>query len=128
MTGGEELAYFKGGFGRLAEALVTGIRQHGGQVSLGSRVTGIEADGAEIVHVNTDQGVVREKISLYAIVPHNCGYFDGLADPQWVKALRRVKYLGNMCLVLRLNQSLSETYWLNVNDPAFHSSGSLSIP
>jgi protoporphyrinogen oxidase len=24
-----------------------------------------------------------------------------------------------MCLVLRLNRSLSETYWLNVNDPGF---------
>ena len=127
--GGEELAYFKGGFGRLAEALVTGIRQHGGQVSLGSRVTGIEADGAEIVHVNTDQGVVRgEKYLFTPSFPIIADIFDGLADPQWVKALRRVKYLGNMCLVLRLNQSLSETYWLNVNDPAFHSSGSLSIP
>jgi protoporphyrinogen oxidase len=30
-----------------------------------------------------------------------------------------VQYLGNMCLVLRLSHSLSDTYWLNVNDPGF---------
>ncbi|TIU89887.1 MAG: amine oxidase, partial [Mesorhizobium sp.] len=43
----------------------------------------------------------------------------GKADPAYVAKLRRVKYLGNMCLVLRLKRSLSETYWLNVNDPGF---------
>jgi protoporphyrinogen oxidase len=33
--------------------------------------------------------------------------------------MRRVRYLGNTCLVLRLKHSLSDTYWLNVNDPGF---------
>lgn len=41
--GGEELAYFKGGFGRLAEKLVEAIRSNGGEVSLGQRVRGLEA-------------------------------------------------------------------------------------
>ena len=45
--------------------------------------------------------------------------FEGKADDQWLAKLRRVKYLGNMCLVLRLKHSLSDTYWLNVNDPGF---------
>ena len=30
-----------------------------------------------------------------------------------------MKYLGNVCLVLELDRSLSDTYWLNVNDPGF---------
>ena len=34
-----------------------------------------------------------------------------------------MNYLGNVCLVLRLSRSLSDTYWLNVNDPGFRSSG-----
>lgn len=118
--GGEELAYFKGGFGRLAEALADGVRQHGGQVSYGRRVTGIEADGAEIVRLSTDQGPVQgDKYLFTPSFPIIADIFDGSADSKWVAALRRVKYLGNMCLVLRLNQSLSETYWLNVNDPGF---------
>jgi protoporphyrinogen oxidase len=33
--------------------------------------------------------------------------------------LRRIDYLANICLVLELDRSLSETYWLNVNDPSF---------
>lgn len=118
--GGEELAYFKGGFGRLAEALADGIRRHGGQVSFGRRVTGIEANGSEIARLTTDQGSVEgDKYLFTPSFPIIADIFEGSADPQWVEALRRVKYLGNMCLVLRLNQSLSETYWLNVNDPGF---------
>jgi len=33
--------------------------------------------------------------------------------------LRRIKYLANVCIVLELDRSLSETYWLNINDPSF---------
>ena len=45
--------------------------------------------------------------------------FEGHVDSGWLTSLRRVRYLGNMCLVLRLKCSLSDTYWLNVNDPGF---------
>jgi protoporphyrinogen oxidase len=31
----------------------------------------------------------------------------------------KIRFLGNSCLVLRLNRSLSGTYWLNVADPSF---------
>ncbi|MFX5752083.1 hypothetical protein ABTE32_21930, partial [Acinetobacter baumannii] len=41
------------------------------------------------------------------------------ASPDYLQQLRRIEYLGNVCLVLELNNSLSSTYWLNVNDPTF---------
>ena len=31
----------------------------------------------------------------------------------------QIRFLGNVCLVLRLKRSLSSTYWLNVADPNF---------
>src|SRR5690606_32026301 len=31
----------------------------------------------------------------------------------------RIQYIGNICLVLELDRPLSDTYWLNVNDPSF---------
>jgi protoporphyrinogen oxidase len=45
------------------------------------------------------------------VAPHVAG--------DYVDRLRRVEYLANVCLVLELDRSLSETYWLNVNDPGF---------
>ena len=41
----------------------------------------------------------------------------GMQD--YAAALRQIKYLGNLCLVLELDRSLSKTYWLNINDPEF---------
>ena len=38
---------------------------------------------------------------------------------EWLNQISSIEYLANMCLVLRLKESLSETYWLNVNDPGF---------
>ena len=33
--------------------------------------------------------------------------------------LRSFDYLANVCVVLELDRSLSELYWMNVNDPSF---------
>lgn len=118
--GGEELAYFKGGFGRLAEELVSVIRKNGGEVSFGRRVTGIETSGKQISALMTDQGAIQgDKYLFTPAFPIIADILKNATDPKWTESLKRVKYLGNMCLVLRLKQSLSETYWLNVNDPGF---------
>lgn len=118
--GGEELAYFKGGFGRLAEKLVEAIRSNGGEVSFGHRVTSIETAGTRVTKIKTDNDAFEGKKFLFTTsFPIIAEILKDKADPEWVANLQRVKYLGNMCLVLRLKNSLSETYWLNVNDPGF---------
>lgn len=118
--GGEELAYFKGGFGRLAEAMVSAIEREGGEVCLGMKVTGVRTEGNRLLALHTDQGEIAGRQFLFTpAFPLIADIFEGAADAAWLERLRRVNYLGNMCLVLRLNHSLSDTYWLNVNDPGF---------
>ena len=122
--GGEELVYLKGGFGRLAAALVQAIEARGGEVRFGCRVTGVEAAGGKggrrIVRLLTEQGPVAGRD--YVFTPAFTLIADiikGAAPDAWLRRLRRVRYLGNICLTLRLKHSLSQTYWLNVNDPGF---------
>jgi len=118
--GGEELAYFKGGFGRLAEAMVSAIEREGGEVHLGEKVTGVHTEGNRLLALHTDRGVVAGRQFLFTpAFPIIADIFEGAADTAWLGRLLRVRYLGNMCLVLRLKHSLSDTYWLNVNDPGF---------
>ncbi|MNJ12650.1 15-cis-phytoene desaturase [compost metagenome] len=118
--GGEELAYFKGGFGRLADALVSAIQANGGEVSFGVQVKGVVGEGRKLTAVSTSDGNVSgQKFLFTPSFPLIAKMFEGAVDPKWQERLQRVKYLGNMCLVLRLKQSLSDTYWLNVNDPGF---------
>jgi protoporphyrinogen oxidase len=119
--GGEELAYFKGGFGRLAEAMVSAIKSSGGVVSYGQKVCTVQAEGDQLACLQTDSGeqISGRQFLFTPAFPIIADMFEGTAERSWLEKLRRVKYLGNMCLVLRLKQSLSETYWLNVNDPGF---------
>jgi len=120
VKGGEELAYFKGGFGRLAEAMASAIEKAGGRVVLGIRVTSAVADGTRVNSLKTDRGEIAGRQFLFTpAFPIIAGIFEKVADAAWIGRLRRVRYLGNMCLVLRLRSSLSNTYWLNVNDPGF---------
>jgi len=118
--GGEELAYFKGGFGRLADAMADAIKANGGEVRLGTKVTGVAVQGQAISHIETTSGDISGRQFLFTpAFPIIADMLQNAADEQWIATLRRIKYLGNMCLVLRLNHSLSSTYWLNVNDPGF---------
>lgn len=118
--GGEQLAYFKGGFGRLAEAMAAEIRRLGGEIRYASPVTAVHAEGPTLRAVQTADGHVHGKEFLFTpAFPLIADMFAGQADAAWLERLRRVKYLGNVCLVLQLDRSLSDTYWLNVNDPGF---------
>jgi protoporphyrinogen oxidase len=44
---------------------------------------------------------------------------EGWGSKAYKKQLRTIDYLANLCLILRLDRSLSSTYWLNVNDSSF---------
>lgn len=118
--GGEELAYFNGGFGRLADSLVTAIRDFGGEVSMGERVLHVCTKADSVTSLTTDKGEVQGKEFLFTpAFPLIADMFRATGHHAWLDKLNRVKYLGNMCLVLRLTKSLSDTYWINVNDPGF---------
>lgn len=119
-TGGEELAYFKGGFGRLTEKLASTVTEKGATIKYGTAVVGARREGDRLVALETDSGVIEadEFISTTAF-PITADILQDVAPEDWIKSLRRINYLGNLCLVLRMDRSLSDTYWINVNDPGF---------
>ena len=118
--GGEQLAYFKGGFGRLAQSIAEEIVRLGGEIRYGTEVIGTDVEDGHVRALQTPEGSITSKHFLFTpsfqIIAN---IFEGKANKQWLDSLRRVNYLGNMCLVLQLDRSLSDTYWLNVNDPGF---------
>lgn len=118
--GGREcLAYFKGGFVALAEALAGRIRDLGGRIELGAPVSRIEqANGAWEATVPSGV-VVSERIVVTTALPLVADMIRNWADKAYVASLERIQYIGNVCLVLELDRPLSGTYWLNVNDPNF---------
>jgi protoporphyrinogen oxidase len=118
--GGEErLAYLKGGFIALADALAHRVRELGGRIALNSPVSKIEpADGGW--KATTVSGVViSDRIIATPALPLIADMVRGWASRDFLHRLERIHYLGNVCLILELDRPLSKTYWLNVNDPSF---------
>lgn len=119
--GGEErLAYLDGSFARLAEELSARIEGKGGTVRLNAPVEKITQDNDGVWHCSGAWGTVKSDIVVATTaLPLIADMVQDWATPDYANSLRRIDYLGNICLVLQLDRSLSSTYWLNVNDVNF---------
>ena len=118
--GGEErLAYFKGGFVGLADALAQRILDLGGRIETNAPVSAIEPiDG--LWQTTSSNGVITsDRVIATTALPLIADMVRGWASHDYLKSLERIQYIGNVCLVLELDRPLSKTYWLNVNDPSF---------
>lgn len=118
--GGEErLAYFKGGFVALAEALAEKIRTLGGNIELNTPVSSIKKVDDRWT-VETSKGTFfSDHVIATTALPIIADMIENWAPEKYLEELRRIQYIGNICLVLELEKPLSKTYWMNVNDPSF---------
>jgi protoporphyrinogen oxidase/uncharacterized membrane protein YbhN (UPF0104 family) len=118
--GREVLAYYRGGFCRLAETLKAKLEAMGVEIRLNTRAIAVQAQEGRASGVRTDQGVVSASaVLLTQPLPLAADLLEGVAPATYLAGLRRIQYLANVCMVLELDRSLSDTYWLNVNDPSF---------
>ena len=117
--GGEELAYFKGGFARLAREIGAFIERHGGEIRVNAAAAALHTTAAG-VRVETDSDAFTARAALITTpLPHAADLLSAEAAPNYAQSLRAIEYLGNICLILELDRSLSDLYWINVNDPSF---------
>ena len=119
--GGEErLAYFKGSFARLAEATADAIHAMGGEVRVNTPAVSFARGADGRWRTETASGTIESDIVIATTaLPLIADMVESWASADYTDSLRRIDYLANVCLVLQLDRSLSETYWLNVNDPTF---------
>lgn len=118
--GGEErLAYFKGGFVGLADALAQRIRELGGRIETGAPVSKLEPSDGKWRSTTPNGIVISDRVIVTTALPLIADMVRNCASDDYVRSLERIQYIGNVCLVLELDRPLSKTYWLNVNDPNF---------
>jgi protoporphyrinogen oxidase len=118
--GEEQLAYYRGGFAALAEELAGAIRAQGGRVLTGSPVSGLKVGRGRVRGLLArGETVPVDAVIATPALPIVADLLEPHVSAGYLARLRRIRYLANLCLVLELDRSLSETYWLNVNDPGF---------
>lgn len=118
--GEEQLAYYKGGFVALADALADAIRTQGGEVRTGTPVTALLSEGNQVKGVAANgETIAVDAVIATPALPISADLIAGHVPEEYEQSLRRIRYLANICIVLEMDRSLSDTYWLNVNDPGF---------
>jgi len=119
-SGAEMLAYYRGGFAALADRLAVEITVLGGEIRLCTPARGLVVEGGSVRAVETDAGAIdADAVIATPALPIIADLVAPHAPEDWVARLRAIDYLANACVVLELDRSLSDTYWLNVNDPGF---------
>ncbi len=115
-----QLGYLRGGFQRLYDRLAERIADHGGSLRLGTEVREIRTDPAGGMQVETATGEVFsvDRVVSTLAVRLTCRLAPELTDEYRAKHEWGTAY-GAHCLVLALDRPLTESYWMNVNDPGF---------
>jgi protoporphyrinogen oxidase len=118
--GNEVLAYYRGGFAALARKMAAAIEDKGGAIRTGVAARALLVDGNRVTGVQTARGPIdADAVIATPALPIIADLLRPHVSASYADALSRIQYLANICVVLELDRSLSETYWLNVNDPAF---------
>ncbi|WP_199807996.1 NAD(P)/FAD-dependent oxidoreductase [Streptomyces sp. NRRL S-350] len=124
-AGKETLYYIRGGSEALLSALQKRLESLGVDIRTSTAVDSVHTEGAGVRGV-TAAGVFHPAAQVLvttapqlaaALLDHPEA--DHPAVPELKRRWSGVDYLGNVCLVLENNRRLSDTYWLNVNDPDF---------
>ncbi|MEV7194734.1 NAD(P)/FAD-dependent oxidoreductase [Streptomyces sp. NPDC093510] len=124
-SGRETLYYIKGGCEALLTALHERLTSLGVEIVTGQAAEAVHSDERGVTGVATAEGFHPARQVLVTAAPQIAAGLlrHGTADHPAVPETRRrwdaVDYLGNVCLVLENDRKLSDTYWLNVNDPDF---------
>ncbi len=119
-SGNEQLAYYRGGFVALAQAMQRHIESLGGRVLTGTRAEALTITGGACTAVKTADGAISaDAVLLTPPLPEIANLLRPHISAEAVSRLNSIRYLANICLVLDLKRSLSDTYWLNVNDASF---------
>lgn len=120
-NGKESLLFMVGGFGKLIEEMAKKIIECGGEISTNNAVSSMSFVGDKVTHITTEcKNNFQFRQVIFTGAPKQLTKISADSERnEWLESLNSINYLGNVCLVLMLNRSLSETYWLNVNDPGF---------
>lgn len=121
------LGYMDGSFFTLVDALVKGIKKNGGQIRLG--YTAFDITKSKNTNQNKrftincmleDCSSIKLETDFIAVTTSTIRFnamSSGLGlTPEYIQKTSNIKYKGNLCMILRLKNSLSPYYWTTICD------------
>jgi protoporphyrinogen oxidase len=113
------LGYLRGGFQQLYDGLVSAIHRNGGTTHFSAEVKGINPiEGGRLVVRTVDSSETFDRV--VSTLPTRLT-IDLTPDLQgeYARQYGNLQSYGAHCAVLMLDRQLTDTYWLNINDPGY---------
>jgi len=119
----EKLGYLKGSLQVLVDRLVEVLRGEGVEIRCNAPAEQFITSDRRVIGVETPKQLLKADAVLSTIpVPILAGLVEEI-DAEYARSLREIKYMGAVCTILSLEESLSPVYWLNVADPGYSFGG-----
>ncbi|HEX9070057.1 MAG TPA: NAD(P)/FAD-dependent oxidoreductase [Ktedonobacterales bacterium] len=119
------LGYMRGGFQRLYDALEARIREMGGEIQLATQVQGIApvAGGVEVSVAPVGQPGLGHPRRFDRVVSTLAVRLTSQLTPalpaEWKARYEWGRAYGAHCVILALDRPLTDSYWMNINDPGY---------
>ncbi|MBI4832351.1 MAG: NAD(P)/FAD-dependent oxidoreductase [Candidatus Lindowbacteria bacterium] len=119
----EELGYLVGGTKMLMDTLAEKIRQMGGEIRTSSQVTSVVVRGEAVTGLRCKEQIIDfDGVVSTVALPLACRLLPKECA-QYRATLARVKYIGVVCMILKLSRPLTDSFWVNINDPRISFNG-----
>jgi protoporphyrinogen oxidase len=119
----EKLGYLKGSLQVLVDRLVGALREEGVEVRCNAPVKQFATSDGHVTGVQTpDQALEADAVLSTTPTPILAGLVEDI-NGEYADSLREIEYMGAICTILSMEESLSPVYWLNVADPGYSFGG-----
>ncbi len=112
----EMLGYVRGGFGRVIDAWQERLVSQGVQFHLSTPVSRLVVEQGRVTGVVAEGGPFGCDAVLVTTAPQVLGEIAPDLPAAYRARLDQIEYMANVCLVLKVDRRISDTYWLNVGE------------
>jgi protoporphyrinogen oxidase len=112
----EELGYIEGGSETLVNALVRGIEAGGGVIRLGESANRVLSENGRVTGVETEKSRYRADAVISTVPLPRVGKLISDLPEESRKGYERIVNIGVVCVVLKLKQSVTPHFWVNIID------------
>jgi protoporphyrinogen oxidase len=113
----EELGYIEGGSLTLVNALIEGIRAHGGTIHLGERAGRVLVQSGRVTGVATGDRVVTADAVISTVPTPLVSSLVPDLPVGWKRRYEAIHNIGVICVIFKLRRSVSPHFWINISEP-----------
>ncbi|GAB4349740.1 MAG: NAD(P)/FAD-dependent oxidoreductase [Candidatus Abyssubacteria bacterium] len=112
----EMLGYLVSGSKMLFDRLAERVQQMGGEIRTSSQVTSVIVKNNEAKGVRCDgRDLSFDRVISTLALPLACRLLPNECA-EYRAELERIKYIGVVCMILKLSHPLTDSFWVNIND------------